>query len=69
LGVDPAIVVAVASAGGWGSHICFYSDTAILTSAATGCDNFHHAYILLPYGMLAAFISALCFLAVGGILV
>jgi Na+/H+ antiporter NhaC len=70
LGVNPAIVIAaVASAGGWGSHICFYSDATILTSAATGCDNFRHAYTQLPYGMLAAFISALCFLAVGFILV
>jgi len=70
LGVDPAIVVAaVAAAGGWGSHICFYSDATILTSAATGCDNFRHAYTQLPYGMIGALIAAICFIAVGFILV
>ena len=53
LGVNPAIVIgAVAAAGGWGSHICFYSDATILTSAATGCDNLRHAFSQAPYAAL-----------------
>ncbi len=66
LGVNPLIVIgAVAAAGGWGSHICFYSDATILTSAATGCDNLRHAFTQAPYGILGAFIAALAFLITG----
>ena len=66
LGVNPAIVIgAVAAAGGWGSHICFYSDATILTSAATGCDNLRHAFTQAPYGILGAFIAAIAFLITG----
>ncbi|MDW7672146.1 MAG: Na+/H+ antiporter NhaC family protein [Bacillota bacterium] len=66
LGADPFVAVgAVCSAGVWGSHICFYSDATILTSAATGCDNFRHAITQLPYGMIAAFFTAIAFLITG----
>ena len=66
LGVNPAIVIgAVAAAGGWGSHICFYSDATILTSAATGCDNLRHAFTQAPYGLLGAAVAAIAFLITG----
>jgi len=66
LGVNPAIVIgAVAAAGGWGSHICFYSDATILTSAATGCDNLRHAFTQAPYGILGALIASIAFLIAG----
>jgi Na+/H+ antiporter NhaC len=66
IGADPILVVsAVLSAGVFGSHICFYSDATILSSAATGCDNFEHAVTQLPYGLLAAGLSTLAFLAAG----
>ncbi|HAK44964.1 MAG TPA: sodium:proton antiporter [Spirochaeta sp.] len=66
LGVNPAIVIgAVAAAGGWGSHICFYSDATILTSAATGCDNLRHAFTQAPYGILGAMIASIAFLITG----
>lgn len=58
-------VAAVLSAGVFGSHICFYSDATILTSAATGCNNFDHAYTQAPFGILAAVLSAVCFLVAG----
>jgi Na+/H+ antiporter len=49
LGGDPIVMVGVvAAAGVWGSHCCFYSDATILTSAATGCDNFRHAITQIP---------------------
>lgn len=66
MGVNPAIVVgAVTSAGVFGSHICFYSDATILTSAACGCDNYRHAVTQAPYGILGAIISAIAFLITG----
>ena len=57
----PLSVGAVLSAGVFGSHICFYSDATVLTSAACGCDNFRHALTQMPFGLLAAGISAVFF--------
>ena len=66
MGVNVALAVsAVISAGVFGSHICFYSDATILTSAATGCDNFAHAKTQIPYGILAAGITMLLYLIAG----
>ncbi len=66
LGANPFIAVgAVCSAGVWGSHICFYSDATILTSAACGCDNFRHAITQLPFGMVAMAFSLIAFFTVG----
>ncbi len=66
LGVNPAIAVgAVCSAGVWGSHICFYSDATILSSAASGCDNYRHAVTQMPYGFLGAALTSIAFLIVG----
>ena len=58
-------VAAVLSAGVFGSHVCFYSDATVITSAATGCDNFKHAITQAPFGILAAVLSAVCFLVAG----
>ena len=69
LGVNmPLAVSAVLSAGVFGSHICFYSDATILTSAATGCNNFRHAMTQAPFGALAAGITAVLYLVVGFIM-
>jgi Na+/H+ antiporter NhaC len=66
LGVNmPLAVSAVLSAGVFGSHVCFYSDATILTSAATGCNNFRHAITQAPFGILAAAISAVLYLIFG----
>lgn len=66
VGADPYVCIgAVCSAGVWGSHICFYSDATILSSAASGCDNYRHAVTQMPYGFLGAAITAVLFLAVG----
>ena len=65
LGADVTLAVsAVLSAGVFGSHICFYSDATVITSA-TGCNNFDHAFTQAPYGLLAAAISAIFFLISG----
>ena len=66
LGVDPYIAAAaVVSAGVFGSHSCFYSDSTILTSAATGCDNFRHAITQIPFGLIGAFIAAIGYIILG----
>ncbi len=68
MGMDVNVALAVSavlSAGVFGSHICFYSDATILTSAATGCNNFDHALTQAPFGIFAAGLSAVCFLIAG----
>ena len=68
-GCDVTLAVsAVLSAGVFGSHICFYSDATVITSAATGCNNFSHATTQAPFGILCAIVSAIGFLAFGFIL-
>lgn len=66
MGVNVALAVsAVISAGVFGSHICFYSDATVITSAATGCDNFAHARTQIPYGLLSAGITVVLYLIAG----
>ncbi|MBR5230612.1 MAG: sodium:proton antiporter [Firmicutes bacterium] len=68
-GCDVTLAVsAVLSAGVFGSHICFYSDATVITSAATGCNNFDHAITQAPFGILCASVSAALFLAMGFII-
>lgn len=61
----PLVVGACISAGVFGSHICFYSDATVLTSAACGCDNFRHAFTQMPYGIIAAIISFIMYAVFG----
>lgn len=61
----PLIVSTVLSAGVFGSHVCFYSDATVLTSAATGCNNFDHAYTQAPFGILAAGVTAVGYVILG----
>jgi Na+/H+ antiporter NhaC len=66
IGADPVVAVgAVCSAGVFGSHICFYSDATILSSAAAGCDNYRHAVTQMAFGFLGAAISLVVFIAIG----
>ena len=61
----PLVVGACISAGVFGSHICFYSDATVLTSAACGCDNFKHALSQMPYGIMAAILSFIGYAIMG----
>lgn len=61
----PLLTAACLSAGVFGSHICFYSDATVITSAACGCDNFRHALTQMPFGFIAAGLSAIGFLVMG----
>lgn len=66
VGCDPSLAIgAMISAGVFGSHICFYSDATLLTSAACGCNNYDHAMSQLPYGIIAAIVAALAYLVLG----
>ncbi len=68
MGIDANVTLVVASvlsAGVFGSHICFYSDATVISSAASGCNNFDHAASQAPYGFIAAAISAVLFLVAG----
>ena len=56
---------AVISAGVLGSHCCFYSDCTVITSSATGCDNFAHAWTQMPFGLLAGVVAAIGYLIAG----
>jgi len=58
-------VAAVLSAGVLGSHVCFFSDCTILTSSATGCNNFDHAFTQMPLGLLAGVFASIGFLIAG----
>ena len=69
MGGDPIMMVGVvAAAGVWGSHCCFYSDATILTSTATGCDNFRHAITQIPFGFIAGILAAVGYLVLGFVL-
>lgn len=66
LGCNTALLTAAClSAGVFGSHICFYSDATVITSAACGCDNFRHSITQMPFGFVAAGISAILFAIMG----
>ena len=60
---------AVISAGVLGSHCCFYSDCTVITSSATGCDNFAHAWTQMPFGILAGVIAAIGYVICGIVMV
>jgi len=66
LGADPLVTLgAVVSAGGFGSHACFFGDTTVLASQAAGCDNLAHAWSQLPYALLGAAITTAVYVVLG----
>jgi tetracycline resistance efflux pump len=65
-GMEPALTVAaVVSAGGFGSHACFFGDSTVLASQAAGCNNLAHARSQFPYALLGAGLTILAYLAIG----
>ena len=56
---------AVVSAGGFGSHACFFGDSTVLASKAAGCNNLTHARSQWPYVILGAALATVAYLAVG----
>jgi len=69
IGADPVLAVAaVCSAGVWGSHVCFYVDATLLSSAASGCNNYRHAITQMPFAILAAVLSCIAFIIAGHVI-
>ncbi|MGI6767202.1 MAG: Na+/H+ antiporter NhaC family protein [Lentihominibacter sp.] len=66
VGGSPVLAVAaVLSAGVLGSHVCFFSDCTVVTSAASGCNNFDHAWTQMPLGLLAGVFASIGFIIAG----
>jgi Na+/H+ antiporter NhaC len=66
LGADlPLTLGAVVSAGAFGSHACFFGDTTVLASQASGCENLAHAASQLPYVLLGAALATAAYFACG----
>lgn len=69
IGADPLLTMgAIISGAVLGSHACFYSDATVLTSSCCKMQNMDHALSQLPYALLAAGASTVCYLAFGAIL-
>lgn len=63
---DMSLVIgATLSASVFSSHACFYSDATVLTSQATGCTPFQHAWTQIPYALIAWSASVAGFLVLG----
>jgi tetracycline resistance efflux pump len=58
-------VGAVVSAGAFGSHACFYGDSTVLSSSASGCNNIAHATTQFPYALIAGVVSFFIYVILG----
>lgn len=56
---------AVISAGAFGSHACFYSDSTVLSARGSGCTTINHALTQFPYVAIGGTISLILFLLFG----
>lgn len=64
--IMPALMVATVISGGvFGDHASPISDTTIISSMASGCENIDHVNTQLPYALIAAFFAAIAFLVAG----
>jgi len=58
-------MAAIVSGGTFGSHACFYADATVLSSKSACIDNLDHAFSQLPYVLIAAGLSLICFAVFG----
>ena len=56
---------AVVSAGAAGTNACLYSDSNVLTSQSTECNNLDHGLSQLPYAGIAFLISCIIYIILG----
>lgn len=64
--ITPALMVATVISGGvFGDHASPISDTTIISSMASGCENIDHVNTQLPYALIAAFFAGIAFLIAG----
>ncbi len=59
------ILSAVIGGGVFGDHCSGISDTAILSSLASGCDHYEHVKTQLPYALVAAGLSIATYIVTG----
>ena len=59
------ILSAVIGGGVFGDHCSGISDTAILSSLASGCDHYEHVQTQLPYALVAAGLSIVLYIVAG----
>tara|TARA_B100002003_G_scaffold92980_1_gene86711 strand:+ start:21761 stop:23098 length:1338 start_codon:yes stop_codon:yes gene_type:complete len=65
-GTDISLMLgAVISAGAFGSHACFYSDSTVLSAKGSGCSTLAHALTQLPYVAIGGILSFTLFLICG----
>lgn len=66
LGANPVLIMAAVISGGtFGSHACFYADATLLASQSSGIENMEHALSQLPYVIISAVLSVVCFTICG----
>ncbi len=58
-------LAAMVSAGAWGSQACFFSDGALVASAATKIDVYEHSTTAIQYTLGAGILTAVCYLVAG----
>jgi tetracycline resistance efflux pump len=64
--IMPSLMVATVISGGvFGDHASPISDTTIISSMASGCENIDHVNTQLPYALFAALLAAIAFLIAG----
>ena len=54
-------IAALISGGGFGAHVCFYTDITVLVSSIAKIDNMEHALTQLPYGAIGAALATIAF--------
>jgi len=59
------LLAAMLSGAIMGDHCTIMSDSTVMASMFSGCDNIAHFKTQLPYALIAAGISLVCFLVVG----
>lgn len=65
-GTDISLMLgAVISAGAFGSHACFYSDSTVLSAKGSGCSTIDHALTQLPYVGIGGTLSLVMFVLFG----
>ncbi len=68
-GADPTMLIVtlstVLSGAILGDHISPISDTTIMSSMAAGSDHIDHVKTQMPYAMVVALVSIICYLIVG----
>ncbi len=65
-GLPPELLLSAVIGGGvFGDHCSGISDTAIMSSLASGCDHYEHVKTQLPYALVAAGLTLVAYVITG----